>query len=113
MCSEWWWTVILVFPPPSRAGVCSADPAGARHAMALASLAARDPHGVRLFIDEVGPLIKNNVDLAKSTGGGAGGRGGRWAGGRAADQEQRRPGQEHRWGGGGRGGAGVLGWWTA
>jgi len=49
-------------------GVCSNDPVGARHALALACLVARDPQGAGTFIQEVGPLLKNNVELARRTG---------------------------------------------
>ncbi|KAG1666846.1 hypothetical protein FOA52_009470 [Chlamydomonas sp. UWO 241] len=49
------------------AGVCSADAAGARHALALACLAARDG-SARTYVSEVGTPLRHNVDLAMRTG---------------------------------------------
>jgi hypothetical protein len=41
----------------------------ARHALALASLVARDPSGCGSFISAVEPLLRHNVEAAKRTGG--------------------------------------------
>ncbi|GAX84107.1 hypothetical protein CEUSTIGMA_g11530.t1 [Chlamydomonas eustigma] len=52
----------------SFAGVCSTDSLCARHALALASLVARDGQAARTYIDEVGSALARNVDMARRTG---------------------------------------------
>ncbi|KAG2426715.1 hypothetical protein HYH02_014755 [Chlamydomonas schloesseri] len=75
----------------SLSALGSSDPVCARHALALASLVARDPAGAGSFIAAVEPLLRNNVEAAKRTGalhlgimpvkrGGGGGEGGDAAG---------------------------------
>ncbi|KAG2422978.1 hypothetical protein HXX76_015649 [Chlamydomonas incerta] len=76
----------------SLSALGSSDPVCARHALALASLVARDPAGAGSFIAAVEPLLRNNVEAAKRTGalhlgimpvkrGGGGGGGGGGEGG--------------------------------
>eukprot|EP00198_Chlamydomonas_reinhardtii_P004872 XP_001694208.1 predicted protein [Chlamydomonas reinhardtii] len=52
----------------SLSALGSSDPVCARHALALASLVARDPQGAGSFIAAVEPLLRNNVEAAKRTG---------------------------------------------
>eukprot|EP00798_Chlamydomonas_sp_ICE-L_P022806 gene22806-29971_t len=49
-------------------GINSTDAIGARHALALASLLARDPATCGQFISQVGPMLNNNMELAIKTG---------------------------------------------
>uniref|UniRef100_A0A7S0WTL6 SH3 domain-containing protein n=1 Tax=Chlamydomonas leiostraca TaxID=1034604 RepID=A0A7S0WTL6_9CHLO len=49
-------------------GVAAGDPVCARHSLALAALVARDPQTSGSYIEQVGPLLRNNVDMAKGTG---------------------------------------------
>ncbi|GIL76658.1 hypothetical protein Vretifemale_6217 [Volvox reticuliferus] len=52
----------------SLSALGSSDPVCARHALALASLVARDPSGCGSFIAAVEPLLRHNVETAKRTG---------------------------------------------
>ena len=45
-------------------GVTSLDPVCARHSLALASLAARDPQAAGAFVSEVGPLLHGITELS-------------------------------------------------
>ncbi len=68
---------------PFLAALGSSDPVCARHALALASLVARDRTGAGAFIAAVEPLLTTNVEAAKRTGGWEGWGWGRrgWGGG--------------------------------
>ncbi|MEW5302150.1 MAG: hypothetical protein WDW36_004959 [Sanguina aurantia] len=48
-------------------GVGAYDSVCARHALALASLVARDPNGCGVFIKEIGPLLQTNVEECRRT----------------------------------------------
>ncbi|GFR45403.1 hypothetical protein Agub_g6778, partial [Astrephomene gubernaculifera] len=52
----------------SLAALGSSDPVCARHALALASLVARDPGGAGSFIAAVEPLLRRNVEAGRRTG---------------------------------------------
>ncbi len=56
------------------AGITSPDQVCARHALALASLVAKEVSGVT-YAQSVGPYLLNNLDLAKRTGEGGVGQG--------------------------------------
>ncbi|KAJ9535027.1 hypothetical protein QJQ45_029699, partial [Haematococcus lacustris] len=50
------------------AGVSSPDSLGARHALALAALAALEPQAVMVVVAELGPRLAQNLALARITG---------------------------------------------
>lgn len=61
--------IVLICAAMMFAGVGAYDPVCARHALALASLVARDPNGCGVFIKEIGPLLQTNVQECRRTGG--------------------------------------------
>jgi hypothetical protein len=52
--------------PRAFGGVNSPDPLCARHALAVAALAARDMPG--MFVEQMGQLVSNSLDIWRTTG---------------------------------------------
>lgn len=55
--------------PRAFGGVNSPDPLCARHALAVAALAARDIPG--MYVEQMGQLVSNSLEIWRTTGEGA------------------------------------------